>query len=169
MSTIRQATTQDRHHLTQMRHALQHHDQASNPHIWHITDQGKQKVPDQVDEMLSNQDGLVLIAEHDNRPIGFAYGSVTSREDYTPATVGFINLIYINEGHRRKGTGTRMVRRLTEFFKAHGAEEANLNYIKGNTQGENFYRKLGFEVVKVTANTPIENLEKHLSVQDHDS
>jgi len=43
-----------------------------------------------------------------------------------------------------------------------------LNYIKGNTQGENFYRKLGFEVVRVTANTPIENLEKHLAIQESD-
>jgi GNAT superfamily N-acetyltransferase len=164
-TTIRPATPQDKKSLTQMRNALQHHSEASNPHIWRLTKKGRPRIPDQVDEMLNDPDGLALIAEEEGTPIGFAYGRVTRREDYAPAAVGFINLIYVREGHRRRGTGTRMVRRLTDFFRSRDAEEANLGYIKGNTQGENFWKKLGFTTVRVTVNTPIDHLENRLSAQ----
>lgn len=53
-----------------------------------------------------------------------------------------------------------MVGRLTDFFMSRDAEEANLGYIKGNDQAENFWKKLGFKTVRVTANTPIEHLER---------
>lgn len=113
--------------------------------------------------MLSDEDGLVLVVEDGGDLVGFAYGRVVSRRDYLPETVGFINLIYVREGHRRKGTGIRLVRELCSFFRARDVDEVNLNHIKGNTEGESFWTKLGFEVVRVTANTPLEALEKRLA------
>lgn len=163
--TIRKARPKDRDELLRMRLALQRHDEASNPRIWHATEEGKQLMGATVDEMLSDDDGLALVAEVDGEPVGFAWGHATHRTDYTPRTVGFIRLIYLKEGHRRQGTGTRMVRELCKYFKAEGMEEVNLNYILGNTEGEGFWTGLGFRPVRVSANTTLEALEKRIETK----
>jgi GNAT superfamily N-acetyltransferase len=163
MTTIRPAAPRDRQRLIEMRNALQDHAEASNPHIWRFTQTGRSRIPDQVDEMLADPDALTLIAEEEGTPIGFIHGRVTRREEYAPAAVGFIGLIYVEERHRRKGTGTGLVRHLTALFRSRGAAEANLGYIAGNTQAESFWRGLGFTPVRVTANTPLDDLENRLA------
>jgi GNAT superfamily N-acetyltransferase len=162
MPTIREAKPTDREELLSMRHALQRHDETSNPRIWHITEEGKKRLDAAVDEMLSDEDGIALVAEEDGRPVGFAWGHVAHRTDHTPKTVGFIHLIYLEEAHRRRGTGTRMVQEICRYFSEKGVEEANLNHILGNTEGEGFWKGLGFKPVRVSANTPLKNLEERL-------
>lgn len=162
MPTIREARPTDRDELLRMRHALQRHDEASNPRIWHVTEEGKQHLDATVDEMLSDEDGLALVAEEDGRPVGFAWGHIAHRTDYTPRAVGFIRLIYLDEAHRRKGTGTKLVQELCRYFRTRDVEEANLNHILGNTEGEGFWKRLGFKPVRVSANTPLKDLEERL-------
>ena len=163
MTTIRPATPTDKPGIIEMRLALQRHDEASNPRIWHSTEEGDRNLGADVDEMLRDEDGLALVVEDNGDLMGFAYGRVSSRKDYLPETVGFINLIYIKEGHRRQGTGRKLVTVLCSFFRTRDVDEVNLNHIKGNTEGANFWRKLGFEIVRVTANTTLEALEKRLA------
>jgi GNAT superfamily N-acetyltransferase len=165
MPNIRPAAPRDRQRLIEMRTALQDHAEASNPHIWRLTQAGRSRIPEHVDEMLNAPDALTLIAEHEGTPIGFIHGRVTHREEYTPTAVGFIHLIYVEEHHRRRGTGTALVRCLAAHFRAQGAEEANLGYITGNTQAVRFWRSLGLTPVRVTANTPLDQLENRLAKQ----
>jgi len=165
MPTIRPATPRDRQRLTEMRTALQDHAEASNPHIWRLTQCGRARIPEQIDEMLSDPDAHTLIAEHEGTPIGFIHGHVTRRKEYTPTAVGFITLIYVEENQRRRGTGTALVRHLTARLKAQGAEEANLGYIAGNTQAERFWNSLGLTPVRITANTPLRDLENRVAQQ----
>jgi GNAT superfamily N-acetyltransferase len=162
MPTIREAKPTDRDELLRMRHALQRHDEASNPRIWHVTEEGKKHLDATVDEMLSDEDGIAVVAEENGKPIGFAWGHVAHRTDYAPRTVGFFRLIYLEEGHRRRGTGTRMVREICRYFGERGVEEANLNYILGNREAEGFWSGLGFEPVRASANTPLKALEERL-------
>jgi GNAT superfamily N-acetyltransferase len=166
MPTIREAKPTDRDELLRMRHALQRHDEDSNSRIWHITEEGKKRLDATVDEMLSDEDGLAVVAEEEGKPIGFAWGHVAHRTDYTPKTVGFIRLIYLKEGHRRGGTGTRMVREICRYFSEKGVEEANLNYILGNGEAEGFWSGLGFEPVRASANTPLKALEERLKQRE---
>lgn len=163
MATIRPATPADKPGIIEMRLALQRHDEASNPRIWHNTEEGDRNLGAGVDEMLSDEDGLTLVVEDNGDIVGFTYGRVTSRTDYTPEMIGFINLIYIKEGYRRQGTGKKLVAALCSFFRARDVDEVNLNHIKGNTEGASFWKKLGFEIVRVTANTTLKALEKSLT------
>jgi GNAT superfamily N-acetyltransferase len=165
MPTIRPAAPRDRQCLIEMRTALQDHAEASNPHIWRLTQSGRARIPEQIDEMLNNPDTHTLIAEHEGTPIGFIHGRVTYRQEYTPTAVGFIDLIYVEENQRRKGIGTVLVGHLTARLKAQGAEEANLGYIASNTQAERFWNSLGLIPVRITANTPLRDLENRLAQQ----
>jgi len=163
MATIRPATPADKPGIIEMRLALQRHDEASNPRIWHNTEEGDRNLVANVDEMLNDEDGLTLVVEDNGDLVGFTYGRVVNRTDYTPEIVGFINLIYVKDGHRRQGTGRKLVATLCSFFRARNVDEVNLNHIKGNTEGESFWKKLGFEIIRVTANTTLEALEKRLA------
>ena len=168
MATIRPATPEDRLHLIKMRHALQAHDESSNPHIWKITEEGRRQREEEIDAMLNDPDATTLVAEVDSTPIAFIHATVSNRTHVTPRTVGFINLIYVDPHHRRQGIATDLIRSACRTFTRRGAEEVNLNYIKGNTHAETLWKKLGLEPIRITASTPIEDLEKRLDEQSTD-
>jgi GNAT superfamily N-acetyltransferase len=159
---IRTAETKDREELVEMRLQMQHHMEASNPRVWHVTIEGRQGFYTEVDEMLADQDGEIIVAEADEGLVGYTYGRVAHRANYTPGGVGFINGIYVQEHLRRRGIGTRLIQELCRFFKTHSVEEANLRYVLGNREAEGFWRSLGFKPVLQTANTPLEALERRL-------
>ena len=159
---IRQATPKDRPHITRMRLALQAHDEESNPHIWQTTQKGRTDMADHVDAILADPHGLLLVAETDGTPHAFTYATTSTRTDYTPQTVGFINLIYVDPTHRRQGTATALIRRACAHFREHGAQEVNLNYVLGNTPAQRLWNSLGLTPIKVTANTPLTNIENLL-------
>ena len=160
MPTIREATTHDTEHITQMRHQLQTHAETSNPNIWRLTQEGRQRIRQEIAEMLKDEAGTTLIAEDSGRPIGFIHGRTTHRTHLTPGAVGFIGVIYVEEPHRRRGTGTALVRELAKKFRAQGAEEVNLRYIIGNREATRFWTSLGLTPIITIANTPLEELEK---------
>ena len=159
---IREATPEDGPHITRMRLALQAHDESSNPRIWRTTQAGRDAMAAHVDAILADPDALTLVAESDGAPVAFTWASVATREDYTPRTVGFINLIYVDPDHRRRGAATALVRRACRHFRERGAQEVNLNYVLGNAQGEALWTSLGLTPIKVTANAPLGEVEERL-------
>lgn len=161
-STIREAGPADRDELVEMRLLLQYHVEASNPRIWHTTEQGKQEITRDIEQMLSDESGRVMVAEMEGNIVGYTYGTVSHRTSYTPRSVGFINGIYVREPYRRRGIGTRLVWELCKFFNAESVEEVNLRYVLGNREGEEFWKSLGFKPVILTANIPLEALEDRL-------
>jgi ribosomal protein S18 acetylase RimI-like enzyme len=164
MIKIREATQNDKPSLTEMRLALQVHDEAHNPRTWQTTPQGKRRQAEQVDAMLQDPEGSVLIAEENGKSVGFTWGTAIIRPHYTPDRVGSINLIYIIEGYRRRGIGTQLVKALFDHFKTHQVKMITLNYILGNPHAEGFWKKLGFTPVRVSANITPQLLERHLNI-----
>ena len=159
---IRQATPDDRPHIIRMRLALQAHDEASNPRIWQTTQKGRADMADHVDAILADPHGLLLVAESGGIPHAFTYTTTSTRPDYTPETVGFINLIYVDPTHRRQGTATALIRRACAHFREHGAQEVNLNYVLGNTPAEALWTRLGLTPIKATANAPLQEVLRRL-------
>jgi ribosomal protein S18 acetylase RimI-like enzyme len=158
--TTRRANPTDKEHITEMRLQLQRHVETSNPNIWHLTEEGKNKISQEVEDMLADERGTVLIAKQEGQPIGYIYGQISHRTHLTPGAVGFISGIYVKENHRRRGIGTTLVRELAKTFRAQGMEEVNLRYIVGNREATKFWTSLGLTPVITIANTPLEELEK---------
>lgn len=159
---IREATPQDRDHIIRMRLALQAHDEASNPRIWQTTQTGRDAMADHVDAILADPDALLLVAEDEGAPVAFTWASVATRTDYTPESVGLINLIYVDPTHRRRGAATALIRRACAHFREHGAQEVNLNYVLGNTPAEALWTSLGLTPIKATANAPLQEVLRRL-------
>ncbi|MFP3951822.1 MAG: N-acetyltransferase family protein [Candidatus Bathyarchaeia archaeon] len=162
MATIRPATPDDVDDLIRLRLALKRHIEASNPYVWRIIDECKECKIQQVNEMLWDDDGEVLIAEGDGGVIGFAWGHIEDRTRLTPTRIGFINLLYVDAGYRRQGIGTHLVEELCSYFKDWGVEQVSINYIRGNLEAEAFWGKLGFVPVRVSSNIPLSSLKRSL-------
>lgn len=159
---VRKAIASDKQSLVQLRLSLQRHVEQSNDDIWKITEMGIQRLEQDVDQMLSDPEGLVLIAEKDGIIMGFAYGKAAQRTDYKPNRVGFINMIFIQEDHRRRGIGTQLIHKLCQFFKSKNAENISLRYVIRNKEAQAFWEHLGFKPIIHTTNINLEQLEERL-------
>lgn len=160
--TIRQARPTDREALVKMRLSMQEHMEASSSRIWRMTDEGRRSIAKDVEQMLSDEGGRVLVAVEDGAVVGYTHGRVAHRVEYVPSGVGFIHGIYVQEPSRRRGVGTLLVWELAKYFRSQNVDEANLRYVRGNREGEGFWRSLGFEPVIHTANTSLDALESRL-------
>jgi ribosomal protein S18 acetylase RimI-like enzyme len=149
--TIRRAASSDAKKIVELRLLSQEHAEKSNPLIWRITEQGKKLLKQKVENDLADNNIMVLLAEADGKIIGYVQGEVTSRSDHTPRTVGHVSLMYVVKQFRRKGVGRRLMKELCKFFNSNKAEDLTVRYIIGNTEAEEFWRKLGFESIITTS------------------
>jgi len=157
---IRPANPDDRPHLIRMRLALQRHLEEANPRLWRTTPQGQPHQERYVDDFL--RDEWTYVADHQGAPVAYIHGTVEHRTHLTPTAVGFLNGIYVDPPHRRRGTATALVATLLRRFQENGATEVNLRYVIGNPEGEKFWEKLGLTPIIVTANTPLHEMQRKL-------
>lgn len=87
-----------------------------------------------------------VVAEEGGRIVGFAIGIISEREK------GRILLIGVDEGHRGKGIGTQLLRRLVLILATNGALRIELEVRISNTKAIRFYQRNGFIKVKRVRN-----------------
>jgi ribosomal protein S18 acetylase RimI-like enzyme len=149
--TIRKAASSDVEIIVVLRLLLQEHAEKSNPLIWRITEEGKRLLKQTVENELLNGNIEVLVAEADDKIIGFVQGEVTRRSDHMPRIVGQISLMYVVKQFRRKGVGTRLMKELCKFFSSSKVKDLTVRYIIGNKEAEEFWKKLGFKSILSTS------------------
>ena len=162
---VRSAEETDLGNLVELSLSLQQHLEASNPRIWRLTEEGRKSWKQEVEEMLSDQDGRLVIAEKDDHIVGFAYGRILRRTDYRPLVVGDISRIYVLQQYRRRGVGTRLIEELCQFFSSANAQEVTLRYVLGNEEAERFWHNLWIRPVLVTASTDLKELKENICMR----
>ena len=99
---IRRATVDDLDRLVELSLGLQLCMEESNPRVWKITDEGRGTgLRKEVEEMLADADGHLVVAVRDGSIVGFAFGKVSRKTTYSPGVVGHISRVYIVEQSRR--------------------------------------------------------------------
>lgn len=156
---IRKATTTDQEKIVNLRIQLQQHVEHSNPFIWRITKAGRQKLVNDVSHLLIDDTCLVLVAEHDNKIMGFAYGQILRRTEYEPNKAGIIGMIFVLKKHRRQGIGTQLIHELCKYFDAENVSHISLRYVLGNKEAEAFWQHLSFTPILYTSVTNLEKLK----------
>ncbi len=156
---IRKATTADQVQLVNLRIALQHHLEQSNPLIWRLTQTGRQNLVQDVKNMLSEGNRLVLVVEEDDHIVGYAHAKTEHRTDYEPNKVGFITMVFILKTHRRRGLGTHLIHTICQYFETENINNITLRYVLGNQEAEAFWHHLGFTPIIHTAHTDLKTLK----------
>ena len=98
---------------------------------------------------LYSDRNAVFLALSDGWPVGFAHCSL--REDYVEGTdggrVGYLEAIYVKEGHRRTGIGTELVLACQNWAKKEGCWEFASDCELQNELSQAFHISMGFTEV----------------------
>lgn len=91
-----------------------------------------------------------LVAEADNKIVGFAYGTVSSPpsevlEKWRSARVGSVETLAVDEAFRRQGIAKLLLTSLFEKFKEKGIDLVTLSVHAVETAAMKLYEKMGFE------------------------
>ena len=158
--TIRKATSADSNEIELMMLDFEEHMELTNPNVWRITDFGRSEIPKHVKDLLSDI-RQTFVAEGED-VIGFASTHVIRRANFNPGTIGFIDMIYVKEEHRRKRVALKLLSKITDYFIKENVNEVNLRYVVGNTVAETLWSELGMQSVLLTVNASLATFTERL-------
>ncbi len=85
-----------------------------------------------------------LIAEMDNRVVGFLFGRAGELEFGLPGTVGWIETIGVDPAYRRLGIAKELVEQFVSSAEDHGIKTIFTLINPGQTEMQPFFSRLGF-------------------------
>ena len=85
-----------------------------------------------------------LVAELDNRVVGFVLGREGELEFGLPGTVAWIEIIGVDPAYRGQGVARALMERFTASAEDHGVKNVFTLVDRNNPQMEQFFSRLGF-------------------------
>jgi GNAT superfamily N-acetyltransferase len=93
--------------------------------------------------ILESGDADVILAEDDDRIVGFASGSASRDDDATPGT-GEVLTVYVVEDTAGTGTGRALLAGALGLLRARGHTRATLWVLESNERARRFYERNGW-------------------------
>ena len=94
-----------------------------------------------------NEDTLILIAEIDRIPIGYALGKIFEQEGTTDNGTGKMGLfdeLFVDVSTRGFGIGRKLIDAVTHWMKEKGINRIKLHAYSWNNNAKRLYEKYGF-------------------------
>jgi ribosomal protein S18 acetylase RimI-like enzyme len=85
-----------------------------------------------------------LVAEVDNRVVGFVFGRAGELEFALPGTIAWIEIIGVDPIYRHLGVASELVKKFSESAADHGIKKIFTLVNKKNQDMEHFFTTLGF-------------------------
>jgi GNAT superfamily N-acetyltransferase len=102
-------------------------------------------------------DGVVFVAERDDRVIGYAYAALEplNWKELRDAA-GFIHDVYVEEAARGAGVAVALVEACVEWLRSRGAPRVLLWTAAPNAAAQRLFERLGFRhtMIEMTRETP---------------
>lgn len=105
------------------------------------------------------KDGVALIAEVDDRPVGFVFCILGDRGRKT----AHVTDLYVRPEARSQGIGAALLAELLEPARTAGLDHVSLEVLVGNYDARRLYERLGFAPVDVLMAAPLEALADGLA------
>ncbi|MEA3515380.1 MAG: GNAT family N-acetyltransferase [Nanoarchaeota archaeon] len=101
-----------------------------------------------VKEEIDNPNGLFLVAEDENKLVGFIFGTIRENTHMVYDTVkfGMLNHIWITNNYRGRGLASKFKDNLFQWFKDNNCKYIKLLVLDANPT-KHIYEKWGFEIV----------------------
>jgi len=96
--------------------------------------------------LIEKEDGFLVVAEHDNKIIGYLAGILLEKHPCYMANkrAELENMLVLKE-YRDLGIGSSLVKNFKEWCKEKCVEEIKVTASAFNTEGINFYKRNGFK------------------------
>jgi ribosomal protein S18 acetylase RimI-like enzyme len=85
-----------------------------------------------------------LVAEIDNRVVGFILGRAGELEFGLPGTVAWIEMIGVDPAYRRRGVAQELVEKFAESAEDHGIRTIFTLITSNQSEMQQFFSRLGF-------------------------
>jgi GNAT superfamily N-acetyltransferase len=102
-------------------------------------------------------DDVVLLAEHDDVPVGLAVGVKTGER------VGELFVLYVRPRARGAHVAADLVGEVATQLRARGVEVLEVGVLASNSDARAVYERWGFAPLQLTLSSPIEALERRLT------
>jgi ribosomal protein S18 acetylase RimI-like enzyme len=109
--------------------------------------------PELTPEMFEGK--LVLVAEDDGEPIGYAFGELD------PHGYAHVNIVYVLPERRREGVTRALMAEFAARARDRGIDHVTLDVATGNEVGRAVWRRLGFTEWAERLMVPVERLQQH--------
>jgi len=94
---------------------------------------------------IQNEDRLVLIAEDNNRPIGYIAGGIEKVSEFrTISDMCEIDNMWIDEEYRSQGIGKQLMNKFQNWTREKGIKRIRIIASYENRKGIEFYKREGF-------------------------
>ena len=94
---------------------------------------------------LSNDQTIILVAEHEAQIVGYAYARLEERDwNALLDAHGALHDIFVDESMRRQGVARRLVEAVRERLQGKGAPRLVLHTASKNSSGRAFFAAMGF-------------------------
>ena len=91
---------------------------------------------------------LLLIEEDDGQIVGFLYGFLCHVPGIWRSPVAFLDALFIEVQHRRKGYASRLIAAFRAYARENGACRIELKVVAGNDPAVKLYQKLSFSTAR---------------------
>lgn len=85
-----------------------------------------------------------LVAEYDNRVVGFLFGRAGELEFGLPGTVAWVEIIGVDPAYRKHGVGAALMEQFANSAEDHGIQTIFTLVSKGNELMNRFFSKQGY-------------------------
>jgi len=143
---IRKAVKQDIDELTALHFVLIKHLKKENPSRYVISDKWKKSFVHKLKNNLNDKDAIVIVDEEKGKIRGFGIGRIKNHPHFVKHDkFGEITEVVVETNSQRKGIGSKISKKILEFFKKKGIKSSELFVDINNKTAINTWKKLGFE------------------------
>ncbi len=118
------------------------------PHVFREGSKGRPDIL--IASVIQDGDSDYLIATVESRVVGFLDIRESVTPDFpmfVPKRFALVENMVVDEGHRGKGIGTRLLEEARDWAHSRGLSSIQLTVWARNTEAVRLYRRLGFQVV----------------------
>ena len=90
-----------------------------------------------------------VIAYGEDKPVGFADGYLDSHTDHRTTQVVRLGNFYVEDGYRRQGIGTELLRRFENLARIKGARTMRIGVVSPNKEAIRFYSRHLYQQVEL--------------------
>ncbi len=109
-------------------------------------------------EIFSNN-SLILIAEIDNKPVGFICAATVINDNGLIAQPlkGVIQLLWIEPAYRKQKLANELVKMVELCLQESGVTYVECSFVEGNSMAKNFWSEQGYQIAALTCRKFLKN------------
>ncbi len=106
----------------------------------------EQHITSHLEKLLENERAQILIAKEKDVIIAYAIIQITNNIPvFKQFDRGYITDLCVQENHRSKGIGEKLLKEIFAWFKSKGITRVELTALEKNVLGRKFWKRMKFE------------------------